>query len=209
MARNFTSSQLAQIQAAAKRPVLFFEAQYTGGFIRVWSGIGPLAWNGQTWTGLGDLLSVSPIIEATDTVAQGFKVSLSGVPSAIVAENIGQVQRGYSGKVWLGFFDSSNTVIADPYLAAAGQLDQPEMDESAAAPMVTVSYENRLISLERARERRFDSEDQQIDYPGDLGFAYVASLQEWDGGWGIPGPAVQAIIPDTGAGGGGGGEATA
>ncbi len=191
MARAFTASQLAQIQAAAKRPVLFFEAQYTGGFIRLWSGIGPLTWNGQTWTGAGDLLSVSAIIEATDTVAQGFKVSLSGVPSATVSANIGQVRRGYSGKVWLGFFDASNNIVADPYLAAAGQLDQPEMDESAATPVVTVSYENRLISLERARERRFDSEDQQIDYPGDLGFAYVPSLQDWDGGWGIPGPKVQ------------------
>src|SRR5713101_5669297 len=118
MARSFTASQLAQIQAAAKRPVLFFEAQYTVGFIRLWSGIGPLVWNGQTWTGAGDLLSVSAIIEATDTVAQGFKVSLSDVPSATVSANIGQVRRGYSGKVWLGFFDASGNIEeAEPDLA--------------------------------------------------------------------------------------------
>lgn len=197
MARNFTALQLAQIQAAAKRPALFFEAQYTGGFIRAWSGIGPFSWNGFTWAGVGDLLSFSPVVEDTGTTAQGFKVTLSGVPTATVSANIGQARRGFSGKAWLGFLDASGAVIADPYLFASGQLDQPEIDETAIAPAISVSYENRLISLERARERRFDNEDQQIDFPGDLGFAYVPSVQDWDGGWGIPGPkAPGAPIPE-------------
>jgi hypothetical protein len=192
MSRAFTAGLLAQIQAASKRLIILFEAEYTGGFVRVWTGIGPFAWNGQTWTGLGDLLGFSPVIESTDTIASGFKISLSGVPTAIVAANIGQARRGLSGKAWLGALDDAGALVADPYQFAGGQLDQPEIDEIAGQPTLTVSYENRLVSLARARERRFDPQDQRIDFPTDKGFDYVPGLQDWDGGWGIPGPPTSA-----------------
>lgn len=69
-------------------------------------------------------------------------------------------------------------VIADPFLAFEGRLDVPDIIDDGETCTVTVSYESRLIDLERPRERRITHEDQQIDYPGDRFREYVAGLQD-------------------------------
>ena len=38
--------------------------------------------------------------------------------------------------------------------------------------------------LKRSRERRYTHDDQQIDFPGDLGFEFVPKLQELNLVWG-------------------------
>ena len=43
---------------------------------------------------------------------------------------------------------------------------------------------NVLIDLNRSRVRRYTNEDQQIDYPTDVGFEYVQSLQDFEIKWG-------------------------
>jgi hypothetical protein len=43
--RDLAAAQLAMITAAAKRPVLFFEGEFSGGTLRLWSGVGTISWN--------------------------------------------------------------------------------------------------------------------------------------------------------------------
>jgi hypothetical protein len=49
---------------------------------------------------------------------------------------------------------------------------------------VSISYESRLIDLERSRESRYTNEDQQRAFPGDRGFEFVPSLQDLSLTWG-------------------------
>lgn len=71
-----------------------------------------------------------------------------------------------------------NGIVADPYLAFVGRLDVPVIDDAGASCVISMQYESRLIDLQRTRERRWTHEDQQIDFPGDLGFEYVTSLPD-------------------------------
>jgi hypothetical protein len=50
---------------------------------------------------------------------------------------------------------------------------------------IQITYESRLIDLNRAREWRYTHESQQQISPGDLGFEYVAGLQEREIRWGM------------------------
>lgn len=185
MTRTLTGATLTEIQATAKRPVIFFEMDLLGGAqVFMWSGLGSIVWNGQTWLGVGNLGAVANIVESTDTIAQGVQVSLSGVPSALIADALAQVQRGLAGKLYLGFMDANGNIVVDPVLAFSGRLDQPEIDKDPSTPVINITYANRLAALERPLERRLDSQDQQIDYPGDKGFDFVPSIQQWNGKWG-------------------------
>jgi hypothetical protein len=74
--------------------------------------------------------------------------------------------------------------VADPVLQFEGRLDVPAIEDGEDTATIAISYESELIDLERARERRYTPEDQAIDYPGDLGFAYVAALQDAQITWG-------------------------
>ena len=176
--RDLAADQLAMITAASQRPVLFYEGEFTGGTLRLWSGVGTISWNSQSWTGAGNLLSIGEIQETTEIRASGTTLSLSGLNTSIISIALAQCRQGLAGRVWLGGLDASNAVIADPFMAFEGRLDVPEISDDGETCTVSISYESRLIALERPRERRVTHEDQQIDYPGDLFREYVAGLQD-------------------------------
>lgn len=192
MPRTLSGAVVAQLEGRVMRPVLFFEGEFASGTTRAWSGVGSIEWDGKTWTGVGHLGGVSPIKESQDPVANGMSVSLSGVPTSLISQALGDARQGRPGKIWLGVMaegvDSPTTtaleIVADPALAFHGRLDVPEIEEAGDSCTITISYENRLVDLERPRERRWTDEDQKIDYPDDDGFAFVNAVQEFNGFWG-------------------------
>jgi hypothetical protein len=183
MSRDLTGSVITELDAASLRPVLFYEGVFTGGTLRLWSGIGTISWNSLSWTGAGNLMGVSEIGETADIRAEGITLSLSGLPSSAIALALAQAQIGLAGSVWLGCMDATGAVIADPYLAFKGKLDVPSIQDDGDTCTISVSYEHQLIDLERARVRRLTHDDAQIDYPGERGFEYMTQLQnqviEW------------------------------
>lgn len=183
MARDLTASVITQLQSASVTVGILFEGEFASGWVRLWSGIGSLSWDGKTWTGTGNLLGISGIDETAEVRASGMTVSLSGVPSDLLSAALGDARSGRIGRVYLAFF-SGGSIVADPILQFEGRLDVPAIEDGPETATISISYESELIDLERARERRYTPEDQAIDFPGDLGFDYVASLQDAQITWG-------------------------
>lgn len=183
MARDLTASVITQLQAASVEVGVLFEGEFASGWVRLWSGVGTLSWDGKSWSGVGTLLGISGIDETNEIRASGLTVSLSGVPSDLLSAALGDARSGKTGRVYLAFF-SGGSIVADPILQFEGRLDVPAIEDGPETATISISYESELIDLERARERRYTPEDQQIDFPGDLGFDYVASLQDAQITWG-------------------------
>lgn len=183
MARDLTSGMSTQVAAATSEPILLFEGVFASGTVRFWTGIGNLSWNGQTWTGSGDLIGLSPMTETVEVRANGLTVSLPGIPSTLVSLILGDARSGRAGTVYLAFL-SGGSIVADPTPAWIGRLDVPTIEDAGDTSTISISYESELIDLERTRERRYTPEDQAIEYPGDLGFDFVASLQDAEITWG-------------------------
>lgn len=178
MTRDLTANVLAQLASGTVSPVHFFEAEFVTGWLRLWTGTGPISWNGQTWTGAGNLVGVSSITETADSRAVGITISLSGLPTSLISLALSEARQGKIGRVYLGFIDSAGAVVADPYKSFEGRLDVPEIADEGETCTISISYESRLIDLERSRERRYTGEDQRLDYPEDRGFDNVAALQD-------------------------------
>lgn len=184
MTRTMTPAVEAALQAQMLRPALFMEAEFPSGFVRVWTGVGDVVWNAQTWLGAGALLSVSAIEETTQVVASGVTVSLSGVPVGLVSAAIADARQGMPGRIWVGMLDAAGAIIADPVQAFAGRLDVPTISDGAEVCTISITYESRLINLTRAREWRYTAQSQRAIYPDDAGFDYVAGLQDKEVTWG-------------------------
>jgi hypothetical protein len=200
--RDLISALATGIVANVVRPAMLFEGDFQGGFVRVWSGIGDLSWNGYTWTGVGALGGISDIEETDEVKAAGITVALSGIAPEMIALALNSVRQNKEGRLYLALFDGETAnLLADPYLCFEGRLDVAEIDEGPESATVSIKYENRLIDLERSRERRYTHEDQQLDYPGDRGFEYIASLQDVQISWGIPAPAANPLSPFAGSSG--------
>jgi hypothetical protein len=172
-------------------PAVLYEGAFVneaGGieFLRLWSGLGSLEYDGHTWLGQGLLLGISTIEETTDVKAVGFTVSLSGQKSSNIslALNSAQRSRGRSGKVWLALFDSAGAMLDEPLLLKRGKLDRCPIEDEGDKCTLTAHYEDRLIDLKRPRIRRYTDQDQKATNPGDRGFEQVAALQDMQIPWG-------------------------
>lgn len=178
--RDIATAMLAAIQAGTLRPVIFYEGQFSSGTLRLWSGLGSKSWDGQTWIGTGSLLAIEGIEETTEARSVGFKISLSGLKTSNLALMLGAAatSENLPGKIWFGAIDSSDAVIADPYLARAGKMNIPRFEDGAQSLTITVDYEDENVGLLIPLDRRYTPEDQAIDYTGDEGFNQVATLQD-------------------------------
>lgn len=184
MSRDLSAGVISAIEDSQVRPFYLFQGEFVSGTVRAWNGIGNLSWNSQTWGGLGSFLSFSSIEETSDVKAAGMTVSLNGMLSANISLALSDCRQGYSGKIYLGFFDTSNAIISSPYLIFSGRLDTVSIDEGPDTSTVTLNYESRLIDLQRTREIRYTDQEQQRMFSGDLGLEFVADLQDKTLTWG-------------------------
>ena len=184
MARSLTAGMLAATTADHIKPVLLIELMISVP-VRLWTGIGDIVWSGATWTGAGNLLGVGAVQETQELRAAGMDVSLSAIPSEMLALALQENYQGKRARVYVGAFNTNTgALIADPYMIFGGSIDSMNVRDGAESATITLALENRLIDLERPRERRYDNQDQQAEWPGDKFFEFVPALQDKEIKWG-------------------------
>lgn len=182
-----TQVELAQPQLA---PILFVELDFASGFIRMWSGVGPITWDGQTWTGGGQLLEVSSIEETKAVEATAASITLSGVPSELVSVAYGDFSQGRPVRIWLGLLNvTTGAVLADPVQIFAGRMDTIGDSDSGETATIAVSAESNLADLDRLRARFYTDQDQQRIFESDRSLRYIPSMQDRPITWGTVGSA--------------------
>jgi len=188
MARDITSAFKTAITSTVVRPIVACELDFSTGTLYFWNGYGDLSMtvNGasQTFTGLGDLAGISAVSETTEIKASGITLTLTGVKSSLISAALSANYTNRNAYVYLGLFDSSKNVVSDVYTLFSGKMDVLKINEQAETSTIELAVENRLIAFERANERRYTHEDQQVDFSGDLGFEFIPDLQDKPIVWG-------------------------
>ena len=195
--RDLSVAVEAAIQEPVVRAIFFFEAELVSSqFLRLWTGVGVRSWDGHDWTGGGNLLTISSIEESVKVSAvPGFQVSISGLPSSNISLALQSVRQGLPGRLLMGVVDEDNVLLSDPYVMKEGRFDVIVIDDDGVTCTIQVTYESRMIDLNRTRERRYTNEDQHIDFPDDDGFEYVPSIQDMQLIWGGPLAAASPVTP--------------
>jgi len=189
MSRDVTGAVSTASQSAEIAAEYLVELDFSSGFVRAWSGIGTLSWNGHDWAGVGALGSIGVIAEEEGIVATGVTLSLAVTDTALLSTALTEHYQGRAASVWLALFDTSSlSVIADPVKVFAGIMDNMQVGDAGKSGRITVNAESYLRRLDRAEEQRRTDMNQQERYAGDLGFAWVAKIQDKDVKWGAPDP---------------------
>ena len=188
MSRTLTTAFKNAIVDQVVRPLLACELEFSTGTLRFWNGYGDLTMtaggSSNTFTGLGDLMNVSAISESDQIEAIGASLSLTGIKSSLISAALSANYTNRNASIFLGLFDTSKNVIADVYTLFKGKMDIMKIDEGPESATIVLNLENRLIALDRARNRRYTHEDQQLSFSGDLGFEFVPDLQDKEIIWG-------------------------
>lgn len=184
MSRSLTSGMQTASTADLVRPIFLVQMAFPSANLNMWSGIGDLTVDSVDYVGAGNLLSVSEVTETSDVRANGVRLSLSGVSSALITKARDEDYQGRELKILLGAMDASNSVIADPVIVFSGFMDTMTINDGGETAVISVTAENRLIEFEKTRVRRYTAEDQKIDYPNDKGLEFVAEMAEKEIIWG-------------------------
>jgi hypothetical protein len=191
MSRDLTNDFSNASVANTVAPVMLMKAEFDSGDVLAWTGYGTIVYDGDSYLGVGDFGGVDKVDESADLRANGAVLTLSGIPSSLLATALGEEYQGRPITLFLGLLDlTSGALIADPYAILSGRMDVMSIQEASDTATISLTVENNLIELTRSKERRYTHEDQQIDYPGDLGLEYVAGLQEKPLNWGVPNPPI-------------------
>ena len=146
----------------------------------LWSGYGSKVINSKTYLGAGELLSISSVTETSDISAQGATITISGVPSDLLSKAFEEPYQNRGCNIYFGVVG-----FEDQYVSVfAGYLDTMNISEGPETGTIEISVENKLVDLERPRVLRYTESFQKSQFAGDLGFDYVASLQDQRLPWG-------------------------
>jgi hypothetical protein len=179
MARDgLTTAVITALDSRFVRPIFLLSMQFADNTLYVWTGVGTIVWNGNSYLGVGTYGNISTISESNGVEAQGISLTLSGIDPAWLAESMNEIN--HAGKCWVyfGFLDSTGAVIPDPIPAYMGILDQPTIDPSTDTCTISITVENRLADLNRSRGGRYTDQDQRGRYPNDGSLRYVPYNQD-------------------------------
>ena len=188
MARDITSAFNTAITNQVVKPIMALELDFSDGILRLWNGYGNLTMtaggSSQTFTGQGDMLGVTEVEETSTLSMSGVTLTLAGIKSSLISTALGANYTNRNGSIYLGLFDASNNVIADVYTLFKGKMDVLNIQEGAETAVITLKLESRLITFEKPANRLYTLEDQQVDFPNDLGFEFIPDLQDKEITWG-------------------------
>ena len=188
MSRVLSNAMKEMAVAKVVRPIFLVRMVFDSSQLNIWSGVGDISFDSVTYTGLGDLLSISDIKETSDISATGINVSLSGVKTSLIAIAKDQDYQGRELTVRLGAFNETGSLIADPVIIFSGFMDTMTIAEAGTYSTISIAVENKLVAFERSKVRRYTAEDQKIDHSADKGFEFVTSIVQKEIFWGRPSP---------------------
>ena len=179
MPRTIDAAIVTELAKVEKFPVFFFEADFAGGFTRAWTGLNDISFSGNTYLGKGLVLGFSEIDEPSEIRSTGMNVSLSGIPTDMLSIALNEQYQGRTLNMYFGVLDNTTRqLVGTPGRIFTGLMDVMKISVGRESASINLSVENRLIDLNRTRERRFTHEDQQLDFPGDDGFLQVPLISD-------------------------------
>lgn len=183
--------------------VTLIDLLFGGGSVYVHDGLGSLAWNGNTYSGVGDYGSLDVIDETTETIAKSVTLKLSGIPGTILTDAMTTDYQGKEVIIWVGLLDiNSMTWIANPEVVWEGRMDYMAVTLSKNTAEIALVCENRLNR--EPQVARYTDNDQQIAHPGDTFFNLTWQIPLSIASWGSITVQHPANVPPDGRGGSGG-----
>lgn len=158
--------------------VAFVELQFTSGTHRYCTAGQTITWNGSDWTGVGAIASIEPIKESESLQATGLRMSLSGVPTSLIALALGEAVQGKPAKMWVAGISAAGAVVADPVLEFQGRVDTLVINDGKGSCSIGLNVESKMADFQRPNTRRYNAATQEADYPGDKFFSHIVAMTE-------------------------------
>lgn len=186
MNRGTSAAVQAEVAKQSNRPFHLYELYLDGVTARSTDAYRTIDWAGNTYYALGHFLEFSAIEETTELQVNSVKLTQSGVDQTYIALYLAHDYIDRRMVIRKAFLDDAEGVIVDPIPIFDGRMDAPEITENPddGSCAVTITASSHWIDFERRPGRHTNHDEQQIWFPGDMGFEYVSQAVGQDLEWG-------------------------
>jgi len=159
------------------------DLDFGSGFLYLNTSAQTIPYNGINYLGAGQLASISKVEEKSEVESTSIELSLSGVPTEMIALALAEEYQGREVRIYLAILNSDYKIINTPLTIFVGKMDYMQILLGSTATISLVC--NSILSdWSRPNVRRYNNEDQQIEYPNDKGLEFVQQAVEKEIVWG-------------------------
>lgn len=173
MSRTVPSSILNALAQSEVEPFYAVEILLDSGALRLWTGRGDRVIDGEVYTGGGDFVGISGLEEVADLSAKSITLTLSGVPSSVVAIALSEPYQRRKVRVLWGVRNEDDFVNV-----FSGSLNQMTIEDTPDGATISATVDSKLVELERSTKRRYTSESHKSRHATDTFFDFVAKIQD-------------------------------
>lgn len=140
-------------------------------------------YDGKTWFATGQFGKVEAFTEGMTSSESGWSMGLSQIPLDMLDYTVDHL-RAKSVKMFLALLGPDHLLLADPRLIGAGDILDNNVQFQDTTATIKLNVRSGLSDWHKASTARYTDEYQQLIYPGDRGFRYIADLQSTKLKWG-------------------------
>lgn len=132
--------------------------------------------DGNSYSGVGSALGYDSIEEVSGLQADGIRIYFNAANASLLALLLDQNLIDRPIYVYRGLLDTSNQPVSDPLLIFEGRSDSARLSEDPDNGTMQLVLEcfDENVDFERVNGRRTNHEEQQVLFPGDKGFEFIA-----------------------------------
>jgi len=147
MNRDITSIYKAYARSNRLHPILLVSATFDSGVLRFWNGYSTLSYDGNDYTGAGNLLNITSSTETEELKANGISIGLSGISTEIISIALNQPVAGRPVDIKMGFLSGDPQEILNYNITVSSGLYYVEQEQKPK------------IYVIRGQTYRFDQSD--------------------------------------------------
>lgn len=118
------------------------------------------------------ILGMSNFTEETDITKTSLTLSLSGADQTFISTCLNENVVNDAVSIYRGFLDSSNALVADPFLLYDGQIDSFSISERQKESVLNLSIVSHWADFEKTSGRKTNNTSQQRFFDADVGMDF-------------------------------------
>ena len=186
MTRNLTSAVKTELATNDIRPVHLITLGF-GTPVNItdcsFSITSSVSGSSVTYNASDFILGISNHTEETDITKSTINLNLSGADTTFISTVLNENVVNDNVDIYRAFLDSSNAIIADPFLLYKGKIESFEIEESDTSSIVSLSIVSHWADFEKKNGRKTNNTSQQRFFSGDVGMDFASQTVQ-DIKWG-------------------------
>ena len=177
MARSLTSAVKTELATNQLNPVtLVYLGIDTGS--RYTDHYKDLTYDGNTYTASSLFLGSSEVQETADVAVNTLTLKFSGADLTIISLLLNNNYMNKPAKVYRGFLDDSQALIADPFLLFDGRISNFALEENATTSSINIIVTSHWADFEKTSGRRTAENSQKLYFPNDKGMEFASKTAQ-------------------------------